>query len=58
MPEEESSPGRCALCGDEEPVIAMIVRAAGKERRISVCASCHLDLRRAEPEEDEPSTVT
>jgi hypothetical protein len=58
MSDEETSTGRCALCGDEEPVISMIVRAAGKERRIAVCASCHLDLRRAEPEEDEPSTVT
>jgi hypothetical protein len=58
MSDEQSSPGRCSLCGDEEPVVEMIVRAAGKERRIAVCASCHLDLRRIEPDDDEPSTVT
>ena len=57
MPDEESSPGRCSLCGDEEPVVSMIVRSAGKERRIAVCASCQLDLRRAEPEDEEPSVT-
>jgi hypothetical protein len=57
MPDEESRLGHCALCGDEERVVPMIVRAAGKDRRIAVCASCHLDLRHADPEDDESSVT-
>jgi len=57
MVDEESSTGRCALCGDEERVITVTVRSAGKERRIAVCASCQLDLRQAEPDDDDTSVT-
>lgn len=53
MIDEESSTGRCALCGDEERVTTMTVRSAGKDRRIAVCVSCQLDLRHAEPDDDD-----